>query len=172
MDFEDLYHEYKSLVYNLAQQYVQNQADAEEITQDVFISIYQNRDSFQKRSSIKTWIYRITINKSIDFIKSRNRIKLRFFFNAIQFNNSDDHIRYRHFDHPCVILEQKEAVKSIFDAINLLPERQKTAIILLKIENKTQKETALIMQCSVKSVESLYQRAKDKLSKHIKNEGK
>ena len=104
MDFEDLYHEYKSLVYNLALQYVQNQADAEEITQDVFISIYQNRDSFQKRSSIKTWIYRITINKSIDFIKSRNMIKRRFFFNAIQFNNSDDHIRYRHFDHPGVIL--------------------------------------------------------------------
>ena len=75
-------------------------------------------------------------------------------------------------DHPGVILEQKEAVKKIFDAINQLPERQKTAIILLKIENKTQKETALIMHCTVKSVESLYQRGKNNLSKLINNEGK
>lgn len=172
MDFEKIYNEYKNIVYNLALQYVQNQADAQEITQDIFLSIYKNLNSFQKKSSIKTWVYRIAINKSLDFIKSRKRIKRRFFFDAIRNNQTKEKVQFSHFDHPGVILEQKEAVKKIFDAINQLPERQKTAIILLKIENKTQKETALIMHCTVKSVESLYQRGKINLSKLINNEGK
>ena len=169
MDFEKIYNEYKNIVYNLALQYVQNQADAQEITQDTFLSIYKNLNSFQKKSSIKTWVYRIAINKSLDFINSRKRNKRRFFFDAIKNNQTNEKVQFSHFDHPGVILEQKEAVKKIFDAINQLPERQKTAIILLKIENKTQKETAFIMQCSVKSVESLYQRAKNKLSKILKH---
>ena len=63
MDFEKIYNEYKNLVYNLALQYVQNQTDAQEITQDTFLSIYKNLDSFQRKSSIKTWVYRIAINK-------------------------------------------------------------------------------------------------------------
>ena len=172
MDFEKIHNEYKNLVYNLALQYVQNQTDAQEITQDTFLSIYKNLDSFQRKSSIKTWVYRIAINKSLDFINSRKRIKRRFFFDAIQNNQTNKKVQFSNFDHPGIILEQKEAVKKIFDAINQLPERQKTAIILLKIENKTQKETALIMHCTVKSVESLYQRGKNNLSKLINNEGK
>ena len=133
MDFEKIYNEYKNLVYNLALQYVQNQTDAQEITQDIFLSIYKNLDSFQRKSSIKTWVYRIAINKSLDFINSRKRIKRRFFFDAIQNNQTNKKVQFSNFDHPGIILEQKEAVKKIFDAINQLPERQKTAIILLKI---------------------------------------
>ncbi|MBK9801179.1 MAG: RNA polymerase sigma factor [Bacteroidetes bacterium] len=79
MNLEELYKEHKNLVFNLALNYVQNVQDAEEITQDVFVTIHFSLHSFKAESKITTWIYRITINKSLDFIKARQR-KKRFAF--------------------------------------------------------------------------------------------
>jgi RNA polymerase sigma-70 factor (ECF subfamily) len=69
--FEELYDEHKRMVYNLALHYVQNSQDAEEITQDVFVSVYQSLATFKESSTISTWIYRMAINKSLDYIKSK-----------------------------------------------------------------------------------------------------
>ena len=71
-DFIAIYNQYKVLVYNVALHYLQNVEDAEEITQDVFVQVHNSLDSFKENSSLKTWIYRITINKSLDFIKHKN----------------------------------------------------------------------------------------------------
>ena len=70
------------------------------------------------------------------------------------------------------MMEDKEALDALFMVINQLPDNQKTALILHKIEQKTQAEVAEIMNLSPKAVESLVQRAKSSLSKNIKlNEG-
>ena len=173
MTFKQSYTAYKDLVYNLALQYLQNTADAEEITQDVFLSVYQNLSKFEGKATLKTWIYRITINKSLDFIKAKSRNKRSFFFTSKRLDNPDTSITVSHFDHPGILLERKEEMESIFACINALPERQKTALILMKIENRTQQEAATIMKSTVKSVESLYQRAKRNLKKQLAlNEGK
>ena len=161
-------------MYNLALQYVQNMEDAEEITQDVFLSIYQSIDSFREESKLSTWIYRITINKSIDLINKRNR-KKRFGFLTSLFNSENDKLIHEpvHFNHPGVQLENKEALQNLFELINQLPEKQKTALIFTKIEQKSQLETAEIMELSPKAVESLLHRAKVNLQKKLQNiEGK
>jgi RNA polymerase sigma factor (sigma-70 family) len=173
LTFEQSYTNYKDLVYNLALQYLQNTADAEEITQDVFLSVYQNLNQFEGKATLKTWIYRITINKSLDFIKAKSRNKRSFFFTSKRLDDPDTPIIVSHFDHPGILMEQEEEMSKIFACINALPERQKTALILMKIENKTQQETATIMKSTVKSVESLYQRAKKNLKEKLAlNEGK
>lgn len=168
MSFEEIYHLHKRKVFNLALQYVQNTEDAEEITQDVFVSIHQSISGFKEQSLLSTWIYRITINKSLDFIKAKNRKKRFGFFTSLFFEDSGD---VKHdkptFNHPGVQLENKEALENIFKHINDLPDNQKTALILSKIEQKSQAETAEIMNMSVKAVESLVQRAKVNLSKKI-----
>jgi RNA polymerase sigma-70 factor (ECF subfamily) len=69
------------------------------------------------------------------------------------------------YNHPGIELEDKEALKLLFNKINLLPDNQKTAIILAKIEDKSIKEVAEIMEISIKAVESLLQRAKMNLTK-------
>ena len=152
------------MVYNLALQYVQNTEDAEEITQDVFVSVYKNIGAFNAKASLKTWIYRIAINKSLDFIKAKKSDKRRFFLKSHKVDDENNNIQLPSFDHPGVILENKEALETLFKGINQLPDKQKTALILLKIEAKTQKETAQVMQLSEKAIESLYQRAKIKLA--------
>ncbi|NMR35946.1 MULTISPECIES: RNA polymerase sigma factor [Chryseobacterium] len=163
MNFEIIFYQHQKMVYNLALQYTQNTEDAEEITQDVFVKISQKMDGFKNESSLKTWIYRITINTSLDFLKSKNS-KKKFFFGL--FRNSDSENRQNElvdFNHPGVVLEQKEEVMKIFSFINMLPNDQKTVVILMKIEGNSQQETAEIMNISQKAVESLFQRAKKNL---------
>ena len=163
MNFEFIFYQYQKMVYNLALQYTQNTEDAEEITQDVFVKISQKIDGFKNESSLKTWVYRITINTSLDFIKSKNS-KKRSFFGLLPISDSENRQNEPiDFNHPGVVLEQKEEVMKIFSFINMLPNDQKTAVILLKIEGNSQQETAEIMNLSQKAVESLFQRAKKNL---------
>lgn len=156
------------MVYNLALNYVQNIEDAEEITQDVFVTVYQSHNSFQEKSTILTWIYRIAINKCLDFLKAKQRKKRFAFFTSLFYDDSNE-LKHNpsEFNHPGVLLEDKEAINNLFKMINELPFNQKTALILHKIEQKSQVEVAEIMNISSKAVESLMQRAKTNLSKKI-----
>jgi RNA polymerase sigma-70 factor (ECF subfamily) len=70
--FRLVYEKHHFMVYHIAYQYLQNQEDAEEITQDVFVQVHQSLAKFEGKSSLKTWIYRISINKSLDYIKHKN----------------------------------------------------------------------------------------------------
>ncbi len=170
MHFQEIYDTYKKLVFNLALQYVQNYEDAEEITQDVFVSVHISINDFKGQSSVKTWVYRITINKSLDFIKAKKR-KKRFGFFTSLFHEESGEVKHDspNFNHPGVQLEHKEALAELFKHINDLPDNQKTALILSKIEQKKQAEVAEIMNMSSKAVESLIQRAKTNLLKKIDN---
>jgi DNA-directed RNA polymerase specialized sigma24 family protein len=88
-DFQEIYNQFKVLVYNVALNYVQNIEDAEEITQDVFVKINGSLDKFNNNSTLKTWIYRITINECLDFIKKKNSKKRFFIFgNKLLIQNS------------------------------------------------------------------------------------
>jgi len=172
-EIKNIYDKHKNDVFNLALNYVQNIEDAEEITQDVFVKIHKNLKKFEQRANIKTWIYRITINTSLDFIKSKNAKKRFSFFSTLFHSESNEPLYHvADFNHPGVELEQREAIENIFKKINELPERQKTAIILSKIEGKSQKEISEIMKINEKAIESLIQRAKSALSQKIYSQNK
>jgi len=171
MNFQSLYEAHKNKVFNLALQYVQNKEEAQEITQDVFLVIYKKMDAFRHEAGISTWIYRITINKSIDHLRTRQRKKkLVSLLQVIGLRSTE--MDPPDFDHPGVKLEQKERIQEIFNAINQLPERQKTVLLLNKIEKVLLNEISGIMDLSPKAVESLLMRAKTGLEKKLKqNEG-
>ncbi len=162
MTLELLYEKHAKQVYNLALQYVQNVNDAEEITQDVFLAAHKSLDKFRNESNHSTWLYRVTINKSLDFLKAKRR-KKRFFWFTGELTENDS----IEFEHPGVLIENKEETAFIFSCINELPDNQKTALILNKIEQLSLAEIAGIMELSPKAVESLVQRAKTNLLKKI-----
>lgn len=162
--FESLYGEFKDRVYNTALGYLQNPLDAEEITQDVFVEIFRSAANFTGASTVSTWIYRITVNKSLDRLKHAKRKKryavvLRLFGGE----RNELSIDPPHFDHPGVLLEQKENAAILFRAVDQLPDQQKTAFILTMVECLPQQEVAEVMSVSIKAVESLLQRAKTSL---------
>ncbi len=165
--FEKLYHEYKTLVFNVALNYLQNIEDAEEITQDVFVKVYNSLESFNGKSSHKTWIYRITINQCLDCIKQKNSQK-RFFIFGKKSQNEQEYLNTATFEHPGILMENKEDAAILFEVINTLTENQKTAFLLSKLDGLSNPEISDIMQLSISSVESLIFRAKvslqDKLS--------
>jgi len=162
-EFVLIYETHKELVYNLALHYVQKVEDAEEITQDVFLKVYKQHSNFREESSIKTWIYRITINQCIDFLRQRKRKQQLFSF-FIADKSAD---RQTNWFHPGFALEQQEKVKHIFSKINKLPPQQKTAVLLNKLEGLSIRECAIIMQTTEKAVESLLSRAKSNLKNNL-----
>lgn len=162
MDLKLLYDKHAKRVYNLALHYVLQVEDAEEITQDVFVTIHQKSTQFRNEAEISTWIYRITVNKALDFCKHKKR-KKRWF----QRQELEEYNEPADMYHPGLALEDQESISTIFSCIHELNTQQKTALILTKIDGFSQKETAEIMNISVKAVESLIQRAKE----NLKNKG-
>jgi len=167
--FEELYNQYKELVYNLALQFTQQRSDAEDITQEVFIRIHQHYHRYDPAvSSLKTWIYRITINKCLDHQKARKSKKRFAFLTGLFLEQETDPLPVAvQFDHPGIKAEYKEALQRLFREINKLPANQKTALILTRIEGWSHKETAEIMRTTAKAVESLLQRARKTLAERF-----
>lgn len=165
--FNQIYKDYNGMVYNLSLSYLQNIEEAEEVMQDVFLKVYEKYDSFKGKSSLKTWIYRITINKNLDFIKAKKRAKRFGFLAVINGDSKNQESPLVNFNHPGVELEDKEALSVLFQKINSLPERQKTALILKYIEGFSQKEIANTMELKEKAVESLLSRAKRSLKNKL-----
>lgn len=171
-DFGEIFEEHKLMVLNLALQYTQNLQDAEEITQDVFVKVYDKLHTFNNQSSIKTWIYRITIHQSLDFIKARNRKKRAFWIRFLAIDDTTNQNIPHVMNHPGIILEEREATEKIFRALNRLPDQQKTAIIMVKIEQTPVEEAAHILGMNKKALESLIHRAKKNLEKNLAEQRK
>lgn len=159
MAFQQLYLMFKDKVYNTALGYLQHSYEAEEITQDVFLTIYKKAATFKGKSQPSTWIYRITINKALNQIEKRKRRPQSA--KLIRDNHKVD------FQHPGVLLENKEKAEYLFSVIDTLVATQKTAFILSYVEGLPRQEVADIMESSLKSVESLLQRAKSNLRKQL-----
>ena len=172
--FETTYIEYKNLVYNVCLNYLKNREDAQDLTQEVFVKIHYQLDQYNPDlASLKTWIYRIAINQCLDFIKAK-RTKKRFgFITSLFYPESNEPIHdVPQASHPGIEMEHKEELDQLLRIIYSLPEKQKTAIILSKIEDMPQKEVAEIMNLNIKAVESLLQRAKNNIENKLnKREG-
>lgn len=159
---------YQQKVLNTAVGMVQDMATAEDIAQEVFVTVYKTLLSFKEQSSISTWIYRITVNKCLDHLRAQQRQKRGGIFSRT-FSIEETGMDTPDFVHPGVLAENREKAAYLFKAINTLPDNQKTAFVLVHIEDLPQKEVADIMNLSVKAVESLLQRGKANLRKSLED---
>jgi RNA polymerase sigma-70 factor (ECF subfamily) len=158
--------EFEKKVYNTVLGLVQNENEAEEITQDVFVKVFNNSSSFKGDAAFSTWLYRIAVNESLQFLRKQKAKKRMQFFSFLGKKEEELAID---FAHPGVQLEQKENAALLFKAIKKLPEQQQVAFVLKNIELLKQQEIATIMQTSEGAVESLLQRAKQNLRKELSN---
>jgi len=159
LSFDQLYHLHAKRVFNTSLHYVHVVEDAEEVTQNVFLKIDEHLSQFKEESALSTWIYRITVNESLDFLKRKKRKKRWAIFTSID-ENKDLSISSVH---PGIVYEYKEELELLLRWIDELPEAQRSAVILCKIENFTLQEAADIMQVSYKSLEAHLGRAKKSL---------
>lgn len=155
--FECLYNKYHSMVIQVCLGYVQGDTqDANDLSQEIFIRIWNNLDSFREESSYKTWIYRITVNSCLHFVKKQNREQ----YNLVsEIPNMEGNIE--------TIIEKEENVKMLYSAIGKLNEVERILIILV-LENQSHQDIALIMGMSSVNVRVRIHRVKKRLEKIIK----
>lgn len=158
------------LVFNTALGLLQHRSDAEDMAQEVFAYAFQSVGKFRGEAKVSTWLYRITLSKSLDFLKAKKRAKRFGFLQSIfESDGAKLAVDKAHFQHPGVLMENKERAQILFLAIEKLPDNQKTAFVLHKMEDLPYSEIAEVMELSLASVESLLFRAKQNLRQHLGN---
>ena len=165
--FKELANLYGQKVINTCYRFLLNSQDAEDVSQEVFVEVYQSINSFHANSKLSTWIYRIAVTKSLDEIKKRNRKKR---ISSVG--------KMLHLDgvaswlaggtQPDKSLHQNERMAAVMQALDKLPDNQRVAFTLSKIEGYTNPEIAEIMNTTTQAVEALVSRAKTKVGEQLK----
>ena len=168
--FKYLVDTYQDRVYNTALGIVQNPGDAEDVAQEVFIQVFRSIKDFKGDAKISTWLYRIATTRALDLLRSRKSKKRFAFLQRILGEGEEPVNQLPDFHHPGVALEQKENVARLMKAVTQLPENQKTAFVLHKLEGLSYQEVAEIMKTSLPAVESLLHRARQNLKKTLEKE--
>jgi RNA polymerase sigma-70 factor (ECF subfamily) len=164
--FREIVEGYKQQILDLCFRYIGNQADAEEVALDVFFHLYKARETYKPEAKLSTFLYRIAVNLSLNRIRDRKRKRLL----SLDFLGRDRPIdpESPETERPDAILETREREAMIRKAIDLLPEKQKTALLLRRYEEMSYEEIAAVMKTSVSAVEALLFRARETLKKKLK----
>jgi len=168
--FKYLVDTYQDRVFNTAIGVVQNAEDAEDVAQEVFIQVYRSINQFKGESQLSTWLYRIATTRALDLLRSR-KSKKRFGIIQRLFGDGNEPLwELPDFHHPGVALEKKENAAKLFRAINQLPDQQKLAFTLHKMEGLSYQEVSEVLETTVPAVESLMHRAKQNLRKMLEKD--
>ena len=164
--FKTIVEQWKDMVYNTILGIVQNETEAEDLAQDVFIKVFEKISTFKGDSKFSTWLYRIATTTALDHLRSKKR-KKRFGFLQSLGGGNDEKESIPDFHHPGVSLDNKERAAVLFKAIESLPENQKTAYTLHKLEGLSYRDVSEVLNTTVSAVESLMSRANQNLRKEL-----
>ena len=153
--FEIIYRAAAKFVYNVAYRMVHNAEDAEEITQEVFLNIYHKLKEFRFQSSFKTWLYRITVNRAINYSKKM----------ASERRRREEHYKYLDTHNMLNIPGKAEDnYKEIIDlCLKVLNPDQRICVVLRSMEGLSYQEIAGTLKISINTVRSRLKRAREKL---------
>jgi len=156
--FEKLVEKYKKRIYYLAYKMTRDHDSADELAQESFVKAYQALSRFKKGYSFYTWIYRICVNLSINFLKKeKNSVSTDLISDKelLHFSGNVSNQLER-----MITSEQAAIVKQ---ALETIPPDQKAVFILKTYENMTYEQMATVMNCSIGTVMSRLYRARFKL---------
>ena len=169
--FSRLLDDYQQKVFGTCISFIPHKEDAEDVAQEVFLEVFKSVSKFKGESKLSTWIYKITTNKCLEFIRKKNA-KKRFYFMQTLLGNEislDKTSYFTEVNHPGILLENQEKSALIFKAIDTLTESQRIIFTLAKIDEKSYQEIAEITGKSLSSVESVMFRAKKALQQKLEN---
>jgi RNA polymerase sigma-70 factor (ECF subfamily) len=156
--FEVLVEKYQGPLTNLIYHLVLDRAEAEELAQEVFLRAYRAASRYRAEAKFSTWLYRIAVNLCLNHLKGRR---------AGQRLPLEDGFAASEAERPDLQLERRELARLVERALDALPERQRTAVVLHRFEGLSYREIAQAMDCSVEAVEALLGRAKASLGREL-----
>lgn len=161
--FENVFQEYQRSIYNYLLRMTQNQAEAEDLTQETFIRVHRGLPSFRGDSSLSTWIYRIATNTSFDHFR---RASTRQAKSAVVLEETQDDwemIPDRKAPSPELLTDQSEMSACVQRFIRDLPPNYRAAIILHDLQGLKNREIAEVLEVSLDTVKVRLHRARKKL---------
>ena len=167
--FKLVVEKWQDMVFNTSLSIVQNFEDAEDLSQEVFIKVFESISSFKEDAKFSTWLYRITVSRCLDHLRSKKSKKRFAFLKSLYGDDNRTIVDPPDFFHPGVKMENKENAARLFKALDHLPDTQKVAFVLNKIEGLRYDEVAEVLELSSSAVDGLLQRAKKNLQSELIN---
>lgn len=163
--FETIYRNLAGFVYAVALRTTRNEQDAQEVTQDVFVKLYRNLKDFRGESSLRTWVYRITVNTALNACRVRNR----HFRRRVEMDEQaleqqvDPHT-------PEVGPAEPGVIRQIDKYLAVLNPDQRACLVLRKIQGLSYEEIAATLNIPINTVRSRLKRAREALFEASKKE--
>jgi len=166
--FEKLMEKYQDRVWRLARGITRSDSDAEDVLQDVFLTVFRKLKSFEGRSSFSSWLYRIAANASYMKIRSRKGTQAYAPEDIAPLVDKDEaDAKSEWANDPEEVLGSKEAVGVITEAIDMLPREYRAVLVLRDIEGFDNKEVADMLGLTVPAIKSRLHRGRIFLRKKL-----
>ena len=166
--YDQLVRRYQERVYATVYHMTSNHEDANDLVQETFIKAFRALKTFKGDSSFYTWIYRIAVNKTINFLKQRkNRVQLSL--NDLDFNveNDPDLVALISEKTPRRSLHLSELQEKLNSALRRLSEHHRMVVVLHDVQGLSHEEVGKIMDCNVGTVRSRLFYARQQLQAHL-----
>ena len=153
--YDELVRRYQSRIYSLVYNMTSNKEDAEDMVQDVFVKAYSSLKNFRRTASFYTWIYRIAINQTINFLKKRKKRQ------ALSLNDVDEgverdpvYVELSARESPVRDTSLAELQEKLNKALLTLSEKHRTVVVLHDIQGVPHDQIARMTGCSEGTVRS------------------
>lgn len=167
--YEELIRRYQRRVYALVYNMTSHKEDAEDLVQEVFVKAYRSLDGFKGDASFYTWIYRIAVNRTINFLKKRKRkagdVSLDDMDQSVERDPAFVELRAR--ESPVRDVTLTELQKKLNAALQTLSEKHRTVVVLHDIQGMPHEDIARVMKCSVGTVRSRLFYARQHLQREL-----
>ncbi|MBN1444002.1 MAG: sigma-70 family RNA polymerase sigma factor [Planctomycetes bacterium] len=159
--FEFLFDKYHDKVYSIAYRFVRNREDALDVAQEVFLRVHLGLGSFKSGSRFFTWLYRIAVNRAIDFTRRRKVLPISGSESFDLENWAED--PGRRTPSPLEVAQEREIEERLAEAVSRLSPKHRAVFVLHASENLSYKEIAEVLDCNIGTVMSRLFYARKKL---------
>jgi RNA polymerase sigma-70 factor (ECF subfamily) len=156
--FAELVRKYQNRILTLATRMLDNRSEAEDVAQDIFIKVFQSLHDFRGASRFSTWLYRITVNHCLNYIRRRTRQQ-----QTLVGAESSEWMQESPAGNPHKRLEQKERWVLVQAKLQVLSPEHRTIILLRDFEGLSYEEIADVLQLETGTVKSRLHRARMEL---------
>jgi len=163
--FDFLVEGYLKLIYSFIYKNVGNPADAEDITQEVFLRVWKNIRRFDQKKNFRPWIFQIAKNASIDFLRKKKTIPFSRFADEKGHNPLAENIAAA----PLNLIEKLSDKKTLLSAMQGLTEKEQKTVNLRHTDGLSFREIAEVFNESINTVKSRYRRILLRLRQNIKS---
>ncbi|MGH7791076.1 MAG: RNA polymerase sigma factor [Thermodesulfobacteriota bacterium] len=173
--FNEIVERYTDIIYRLALKITRNHSDAEVVLQEVFLTLIEKVSTFLEQSKFSTWLYRITVNTSFEYLRAEKRYKSNMSLDdyaPYDENGSLNCVEIKDWSNtPDEAIISRETIEIIEKAVSEIPEKYRVVFHLRDVEGLTNQEVAEVLGLSLPAVKSRILRARfflrDKLSDYF-----